>query len=524
MSQQYRASPEFTVIHDTSSIVSIDSTSTESTGTSTPEQTQPLSTAFQTGSFVKKSHIRSYQTSARSEIRLHKGSGSGTTTRGPDVVAYLLDAAVLLVKAKAKWVRGYEQYEVYKEPIPLLQLSISSSPVSDRPSLSRALSRMILHGKSSLEDKQTLLLTRLGTNGFTKTFFATSTTQLAEFLAAIKQRQKELVARFDRHFSKTVIIPAVRDRIQCLLPVERKGKILYGTASGLYILDRGSTSELSRQVLDTKHVKQIERFGDGGYLVLANRRLLLYTADSIIKENNEKGAQSQPKGHLVHNGAVDFYKSGIGLGRELVCAVKTSPLSTTIYVYKTDKPGFAGKVQHNTILFRKYNIPTEAYSVHFLRSTLCIGCARGFEVLSLETADLVSQSLLDQADTSLDFAQRAKILITPIDMQRLNGEFLLNYREFSFFVNRNGWRSRPDFLIRWEGAPVSFVLQYPYIIAFGSRLIEVAHVVKGKMEWVTVGKDIRMVFSSPGEVLIVQEDDAGHDVVIRLDMFLIPTS
>jgi hypothetical protein len=183
---------------------------------------------------------------------------------------------------------------------------------------------MILHGKSTLEDEQTLLLTRVGTNGFTKTFFATSTTRLAEFLAAIKQRQKELVARFDRHFSKTVIIPAVRDKIQCLLPVgklplffssfaskmenfrtlihllicdwaERKGKILYGTASGLYILDRGSTSEPSRQVLDTKHVKQIERFVDGGYLVLANRRLLLYTADSILKENNEKGTPSQPK-------------------------------------------------------------------------------------------------------------------------------------------------------------------------------------------------------------------------------------
>jgi hypothetical protein len=78
---------------------------------------------------------------------------------------------------------------------------------------------MILHGKSTLEDKQTVSLTRLGTNGFTKTFFATSTTQLAEFLAAIEQRQKELVARFDRHFSKTVIIPAVRDKIHCLLPV-----------------------------------------------------------------------------------------------------------------------------------------------------------------------------------------------------------------------------------------------------------------------------------------------------------------
>ena len=86
--------------------------------------------------------------------------------------------------------------------------------------------------------------------------------------------------------------------------------------------------------------------------------------------------------------------------------------------------------------------------MHFLRSTLCVGCAKGFEVVSLETTE--RQALLDQADTSLDFVTR-KENVKPIHIERLNGEFLLNYSDFSFFVNRNGWRARPDWKIEWEG-------------------------------------------------------------------------
>jgi hypothetical protein len=28
--------------------------------------------------------------------------------------------------------------------------------------------------------------------------------------------------------------------------------------------------------------------------------------------------------------------------------------------------------------------------------------------------------------------------------------------EFAFYVNRNGWRSRKDFIVHWEGAPTGF--------------------------------------------------------------------
>jgi CNH domain len=136
--------------------------------------------------------------------------------------------------------------------------------------------------------------------------------------------------------------------------------------------------------------------------------------------------------------------------------------------------------------------------VHYLRSTLCVGCAKGFEVVSLETTE--RQSLLDQADTSLDFVAR-KENVRPIHIERLNGEFLLNYSDFSFFVNRNGWRARPDWKIQWEGNPHAFALSYPYILAFEPSFIEIRHIETSELIHVMTGKNVRMLHSSTREVI-----------------------
>jgi hypothetical protein len=145
-------------------------------------------------------------------------------------------------------------------------------------------------------------------------------------------------------------------------------------------------------------------------------------------------------------------------------------------------------------------IPAESSSIHFLKSKLCVGCAKGFEVVSLET--LETQSLLDQADTSLDFVQR-KENIKPVHIERLNGEFLLNYMDFSFFVNRNGWRARPDWKITWEGQPQSFALSYPYILAFEPSFIEIRNVETSAMVHILTAKNVRMLHSSTREVCII---------------------
>lgn len=207
-------------------------------------------------------------------------------------------------------------------------------------------------------------------------------------------------------------------------------------------------------------------------------------------------------------GHANFFKAGIGLGRHLVCSVKTSAMSTTIKVYEPmdnlakgrKKPALSKMFQGGQEAlkpFKEYYIPSESSSVHFLRSTLCVGSAKGFEVVSLETTE--RQSLLDQADTSLDFVAR-KENVKPIHIERMNGEFLLNYSDFSFFVNRNGWRARPDWKILWEGQPTAFALSYPYILAFEPCFVEIRHIETSELVHILTARNIRMLHASTREV------------------------
>lgn len=73
---------------------------------------------------------------------------------------------------------------------------------------------------------------------------------------------------------------------------------------------------------------------------------------------------------------------------------------------------------------QEFYIPTESSSVHFLKSKLCVGCTKGFEIVDLETLD--TQGLLDPADSSLDFVQKRETA-RPIAIYRIEGEFLLCY-------------------------------------------------------------------------------------------------
>ena len=147
--------------------------------------------------------------------------------------------------------------------------------------------------------------------------------------------------------------------------------------------------------------------------------------------------------------------------------------------------------------FQELYVPSEATSIHFLKSKLCVATARGFEVVSLET--LERQSLLDEADTSLDFVSQEKET-RPVHIERLNVEFLLNYSEWSFFVDRNGWRARHDWRITWEGQPNAFALSYPYILAFEPSFVDMRHVETSACVHIMTGTNIRLLHSSTQEV------------------------
>lgn len=300
---------------------------------------------------------------------------------------------------------------------------------------------------------------------------------------------------------------------------------------------------MPRRVVETQAVTQVDVLEEYQLLlVLSNRTLLSFPLAALAALGpDDPTLAKRPKKIQSH---CSFFKTGICLGRHLVCCVKSSALSTTVKVYEPNdtmakakgKKGF-GKMfnagQDELKPFKEFYIPTESTSIHFLKSSLCVASARGFEVVSLMT--LETQSLLDQADTSLDFVAR-KENVRPIHIERLNGEFLLNYSEFSFFVNRNGWRARPEWRIDWEGSPQSFALSYPWILAFEPNFIELRHIETGAVH-IVPHKNIRMLHCSTHEVslgclhplcttkmLTVQivfayEDERGEDVVEALDFW-----
>lgn len=182
---------------------------------------------------------------------------------------------------------------------------------------------------------------------------------------------------------------------------------------------------------------------------------------------------------------------------------------------------------------QEFYIPTETYSIHFLRRTLCVGCARGFEIVTLDT--LVTQPLLDQADTSLDFVAMKENL-KPIHVERLNPNFLLSYSDFSFFVNKHGWRANSDWKIVWEGNPTSFALFGPYvstyghhtsnlanrrtqILAFEPSFIEIRHMETGLLVYILTAKNIRFLHSSTRDILYSYSDETDDDVIASLDFW-----
>ncbi|EXJ80543.1 hypothetical protein A1O1_08689 [Capronia coronata CBS 617.96] len=468
-------------------------------------------------------------------VILTKMSFKKSPTDTAEVQVYLFDHAVLMCRVKN--VNKREELRVYRKPIPLELLVIAEmDQVIPRLGIAKRPSSSLIPGaKSSMSSapgqKEVYPITfrHLGKGAYELQLYATSITQRKKFIELVEEQQRKLRERSSNFYTKTILCQGffnAQNRVNCLVPTDGGRKLIYGTDNGIYIADRWpkDKSTKPKRILDATQVSQIDTLEEYRLLlVLSNKTLTSYPFEAL-DANNQNPLATRPRKIQGH---ANFFKAGIGLGRHLVCSVKTSALSTTIKVYEPMDDLTKGKKkptiskmfasgQDALKPFKEFYIPAESTSVHYLRSTLCVGCARGFEVVSLETTE--RQSLLDQADTSLDFVTR-KENVKPIHIERLNGEFLLNYSDFSFFVNRNGWRARPDWKITWEGTPQAFALNYPYILAFEPSFIEIRHIETSELIHVMTGKNVRMLHSSTREILYAYEDENGEDVIASLDFW-----
>jgi len=75
--------------------------------------------------------------------------------------------------------------------------------------------------------------------------------------------------------------------------------------------------------------------------------------------------------------------------------------------------------------YKEFYIPLESSSLHFLKSRICIGCTKGFEIVDLDS--LETQGLLDPSDATLDFVKRREGMVRPMSIFRVEQDFLLCY-------------------------------------------------------------------------------------------------
>ncbi|KAL1656163.1 RHO1 GDP-GTP exchange protein 2 [Didymella pomorum] len=461
-----------------------------------------------------------------------------TETTG-DITCYLFDHAVLLVRTKT--VNKRDEQKVYKKPIPLELLVITQMDeiiprlgIAKRPSGTtlmgagaKAIQAAAPRADANKQQGYPITFKHLGKGGYEMTLYASTPISQQKWMEHIESQQRSLRER-SNIFTKSIINEgffSAAIRVTCAVPLDGGRKLALGTDAGVYIVDRKpkDASIRPKRVLDTKGVTQIDVLEQHQILlILADKTLYSYSTEALDPDEAQAAAKRPKK--ICH---ANFFKSGVCMGQQLVASVKTSALSTTIKVFepkenmanKAKKSGFAKMLaqgQDQLKPYKEFYIPTESSSIHFLRSKLCVGCARGFEVVSLET--LETQSLLDQADTSLDFVVR-KENIRPIHIERMGGEFLLCYSDYSFFVNRNGWRARPDWKITWEGNPQSFAIFNPYILAFEPSFIEIRHMESGGLVHIVTAKNIRWLHSSTREILYAYEDELGNDTVASLDFW-----
>jgi len=460
-----------------------------------------------------------------------------------DIMAYLFDHAVVL--ARSKTVNKREELKVYRRPIPLELLSVPQMDemvrkreLGKRPSSGLTTSSSatkviptILKTDATKPPAPAITFRHLGKGGYELTLYCISEFQQRKWLESIDAQQQALRDRSS--FYTTQVISkhyfAQNNKVTCGVPIDGGTKLLVGTDLGVFLVERSPRTPNNyrpHQVLNCKAVTQIDVLEyHGMVLLLTDKTLYAYPLDALEVEDGKTHAVNRKGRKICH---ANHFKAGICQGQQLVSCVKPSTLSSTIRVYEpTDQRASAqrsgvakilgGAHQDNSLILKKeLYIPAESTSIHHLRSKLCVGTTRGFELVNIDSTE--TQTLLNQADTSLDFVQ-GKENIKPIHIERIGSQFLLCYSDYSFFVKGNGWRARPEWLITWEGNPVSFAIFNQYILAFEPSFIEIRHLETGMIMSVITHRNIRMLHSSNREILYAYEDENGCDVITSINFW-----
>ncbi|KAG9124677.1 Bifunctional dehydrogenase and ferrochelatase [Ceratobasidium sp. 392] len=166
---------------------------------------------------------------------------------------------------------------------------------------------------------------------------------------------------------------------------------------------------------------------------------------------------------------------------------KSTTLSTTVKLYtvgglKVEDEGDIGGGRLS--FYKEYYVPSQTFSIDFLRSRICFSGGDGFEIMDPTTGKLepfLDPTEMIEPEGPLGFLINHPRRPKPSAVFRVEQKFLCCYDEFAFFLDKFGKRAREDWLVRWHGTPTSFAVQYPYLFAFEPEFTEIRHCSTGEL-------------------------------------------
>ncbi|KAG8746524.1 RHO1 GDP-GTP exchange protein 2 [Ceratobasidium sp. 414] len=166
---------------------------------------------------------------------------------------------------------------------------------------------------------------------------------------------------------------------------------------------------------------------------------------------------------------------------------KSTTLSTTVRLYTVGglKIEDEGDIGGGRLSFHKeFYVPSQTFSIDFLRSRICFSGGDGFEIMDPTTGKLdpfLDPVEMTEPEGPLGFLITHPRRPKPSAVFRVEQKFLCCYDEFAFFLDKFGKRARKDWLVNWHGTPTSFAVQYPYLFAFEPEFTEIRHCATGEL-------------------------------------------
>ncbi|KAG1176730.1 hypothetical protein G6F70_003098 [Rhizopus microsporus] len=251
--------------------------------------------------------------------------------------------------------------------------------------------------------------------------------------------------------------------------------LFIGCDHGMYVkhLDNNEDDEHEgiKRVLHLNKVSQIDILNDLKImLILADKTLYFCCLDTLIdgerllttirleqqKEANTTSNDVECSGNSQRlrkiSSSVSFFKVGKvfdkttsadkPVERTLICYVKYNAMTSTIRVLEprsNTQDMKKKKISKGTgvfmrtsaadslCLFKDLYIPGEATSIQFFKSVVCVGSAKGFQMVDIASAGV--QSVLDPNDQSHQFIKQRETLRPLAMFKHPNGSILLCYNE-----------------------------------------------------------------------------------------------